>query len=596
MKIRVESIKISNFRSLESVFFNLKDCTVLVGKNNCGKSNIIQAVAYGFTYANIEREDVFVSPVSPFSFDKKVTIDIKVVPIAANGNIANEFNEEWALAFGENISIDATSDKEFFAFRTEIKYDSDREQYINKKYKIDEWTDDNNIIVGDIIKRDTFDAIENVFINAQRDISIDIRDKKSIWGRLTSKIKIEDAVKTKIDIQLGKLNKQIVSKSEILTSISKELKATTADTNSDISISPLTKDIETIYSGMNIYYKTKDSVPTSVENLGLGIRSWAVFSTVKAQIVDRIKKAKKEEFAYFPMLLIEEPEAHVHPQAQRQLFSDIDGINGQKLITTHSPYILSQIDLDKILYIRKEASSTLAMPLLVDGLSSEDIRKIKRTVMNTRGEILYANAVILAEGETEEQALAVYLREYFKKEPFELGINIIGVGGSNYLPFMRVLDRLSIKWYVFSDGETEPINKLRSTLKSLHGLPSRPPLSNYPNIFALDGGNNIESYYLEQGYLPNVKKAICRIENNPDFLDNFVLEYEEKPRMDGTIRHYSLEPDGGIKSACKDLMTAKKTKYATAIAEEIVAMKPKSRRMPGKLKELFAKIKADLQI
>lgn len=412
---------------------------------------------------------------------------------------------------------------------------------------------------------------------------------------MTSKIKIEDAVKTKIDIQLGKLNKQIVSKSEILTSISKELKATTADTTSDISISPLTKDIETIYSGMNIYYKTKDSVPTSVENLGLGIRSWAVFSTVKAQIINRIKKAEKEEFAYFPMLLIEEPEAHVHPQAQRQLFSDIDGINGQKLITTHSPYILSQIDLDKILYIRKEASSTLAMPLLVDGLSSEDIRKIKRTVMNTRGEILYANAVILAEGETEEQALAVYMREYFKKEPFELGINIIGVGGNNYLPFMRILDRLNIKWYVFSDGEAKPLDDLKSCIKTLN-LIETVDLDDYENIFYIENGKCLETYCIEQGYLAQIQKALCSVENDENFIQNYIDAMNTQKAKGGVVRNYKNDADGGKLRATIDCILSGKTKYATAVAQEIVSMKSKNKRIPDKLKALFIKVKADLQI
>jgi len=193
---------------------------------------------------------------------------------------------------------------------------------------------------------------------------------------------------------------------------------------------------------MGIYYTGKDSSPTAVENLGLGVRSWAVFSTVKAEIFAKIKKRAEEESAYIPLVLVEEPEAHVHPQAQRQLFSDISAMQGQKVITTHSPYILSQVDLEKIRYVKKSNAYSDVVPLITQEYSPNDIRKIKRTVMNTRGEILYANAVILAEGETEEQALTVYLRQFFNCEPFELGINVVGAGGGNYLPFIRILNRL----------------------------------------------------------------------------------------------------------------------------------------------------------
>lgn len=41
MKIKINDIKVYNFRSLKNVSLQLDDCTVLVGKNNCGKSNIM---------------------------------------------------------------------------------------------------------------------------------------------------------------------------------------------------------------------------------------------------------------------------------------------------------------------------------------------------------------------------------------------------------------------------------------------------------------------------------------------------------------------------------------------------------------------------
>ncbi len=290
-------------------------------------------------------------------------------------------------------------------------------------------------------------------------------------------------------------------------------------------------------------------------------------------------------------MLIEEPEAHVHPQAQRQLFSDINEVDGQKIITTHSPYILSQIDLDKIIYICKNAANTVATPLLMDGLSSEDIRKIKRTVMNTRGEILYSNAVILAEGETEEQALAVYLREYFNKEPFELGINIIGVGGNNYLPFMRLLDRLNINWYVFSDGEVQALTDLSNCIRTLNNIQSV-NLEDFDNMFYLKDGHCFETFFIEEGYGREIKEAICKVEYDQKYMTWFVNHYHGQQGKKSTIRDY--KSIGGRERALRDCMLMNKTKYTTAIAEQIVSMSPKSKRIPATIKELFDKVKSDL--
>lgn len=47
---------------------------------------------------------------------------------------------------------------------------------------------------------------------------------------------------------------------------------------------------------------------------------------------------------------------------------------------------------------------------------------------------------------------------------FELGINIIGIGGSGkYKPYLRVAKDLCIDYYIFSDGEAKTIEKVKKT-------------------------------------------------------------------------------------------------------------------------------------
>jgi putative ATP-dependent endonuclease of OLD family len=515
--IRIDRIKIKNFRSIKSATLIFDDYSILVGKNNCGKSNIIQAINRAFDFTYIEKEDVFTSISEPFDLRKKVIIDLKIVPIDNSGNILKKFDDEWTFAFGNSITIDPTTDDEYFAFRTEYSYDNDKEYFTCKKVEITNWVEDGNSSTGKSISRITLECIENILINAQRDLSIDINDKKSFWSRTTANISIPDNIRSSIEKQLVQLNSKIIKGSDILKLMKKTLKSTTADKVSTVEISPITKDIETIYKGMNIYYSDSDVQSVPIDSLGLGVRSWGVFSSIKAYILSRADKKGNQNKAYHPLTLIEEPEAHVHPQAQRQLFSDINDIIGQKVITTHSPYILSQVSLKKINYVRKNGPGTEIFPLIVNDLSEDDIHKIKRVVMNTRGEIIYANAVILAEGETEEQSLTVFLREYFKKEPFELGINIVGVGGGNYLPFIRLLEKIGIKWYIFSDGEQQPVDGLKACIKKLYSLPSSPDLNNYPNIFVLENGDCLETYFLRENYKNEIKKALDIVENQTNY-------------------------------------------------------------------------------
>ena len=101
-------------------------------------------------------------------------------------------------------------------------------------------------------------------------------------------------------------------------------------------------------------------------------------------------------------------------------------------------------------------------------LTEEDLRKIDRQVMNTRGDLLFARALVFFEGETEEQALPDFAEKFWKKHPNDLGYSFIGVAGcGNYLPFLRMAESFEIPWFIFSDGEPDTITAVNSALATI---------------------------------------------------------------------------------------------------------------------------------
>lgn len=72
---------------------------------------------------------------------------------------------------------------------------------------------------------------------------------------------------------------------------------------------------------MEIRFNDKDSESFSIANQGMGTRSWATFLTLSAYIDWKLLEMKREEKPFHPLVLLEEPEAHLHPQAQRKFIA-----------------------------------------------------------------------------------------------------------------------------------------------------------------------------------------------------------------------------------------------------------------------------------
>jgi putative ATP-dependent endonuclease of the OLD family len=134
-----------------------------------------------------------------------------------------------------------------------------------------------------------------------------------------------------------------------------------------IEITPFTKKVRDLNKGLTIYY-TDNQDSFSMEYHGMGTRSWSSLLTLKSFIYIAIEKCPKRGVCIFPCLAIEEPEAHLHPNAQKKLFGQIEAISGQKIISTHSPYISTTANLAQLRNFYKDTTVTCGR-MIIDSLS-----------------------------------------------------------------------------------------------------------------------------------------------------------------------------------------------------------------------------------
>ena len=649
MTILVNTVRIANFRGIKEVEVNLAPNTLLVGANNAGKTSFLKALhlALGADRRSLSKEDFHDDGSTEKADSKDILIDIRIVPFDFEKITRKDvFEENWVeKVFGSSIKTDE-NDKEFICFRTRGFYDT-LKGYSFESLELQNWEvfesfDTEGILLSTWketpakTKFAKLEAIPLFFIDAQRDIQLDLKDRSSYLGKLTERLEINETEIKSIEGQLNKLNADIVNESPILEHLKttlQELNKTVNSQGTGVEISPINKKIRDIGRNLNIHFKDTDKESLPLDYHGMGTRSWASVLTLNAFISwnENIKNENKKD-PFFPIIALEEPESHLHPNAQRHLFKQLDEIKGQKIISTHSPFIAAQCKLNDLRHFYKDDNGlkigALELSDSIDAeinslleeikegngstdlkrkncpiiselkkekrgkISSKEVRKIRREVMNTRGELLFAKAIVLFEGETEEQALPIFAEKYFGNYPFEIGLNFIGVGGKeNYTSFLSIAKFLNIPWFILSDADLDTVPKVKKQIKNVFGS------INIDNkLIDLEDGHDFEGYLVNEGYIDELNRAIDFVEEESDYLNTNYI-----PKLNGqTLKDKKREYDGddGRIRALVDCLRGGKTKFATQIAENITSTigEDGNSKMPRKIKDLFDSINDELEI
>jgi len=577
MNILIETTRIFGFRGLNNVEIDLQPTTVLTGINNSGKTSFLKALQIVFGNSQfITHDDFYITDARKAN---KIIIDVKIIPINPDGTQKSVFDEDWEILFTEERIRNDVEDNQFIPLRTTVVLDAIKNTYKTTHYIQQEWVSFQSAeglfwhqTPNGTEKPFHYDEIPFFYIDAQRDIIEDMKARSSYLGKMLSNIQYSAEDIASIEGQIATLNEQAVRSSDILTNIEttlKELDTAMDNRNHGVDITPFPKKVRDLNKGVSIQYSD-----FSMDYHGMGTRSWSSLLTLKSFISIFDKNSRESASPFFPIVAIEEPEAHLHPNAQKKLFSQIAGIPGQKNISTHSTYIAASADLKQIRSFYKEGQFVKCGYIDTAAFSDEEKRKINRQVINTRGELFFSKAIIFFEGETEEQALPIFADQYFRRPSVETGIDFVGVGGyGNYLPFIRFTESLNIPWFIFSDAEP---NVKASVIKQLADSNTRKAEADC--IVFVQDGNDFEKQLLDDGFEAEVKNAIKKI---------------ELPKC-ANARHAeakTLEIDRYTHDEIYRIMTGAKTQYGPATA---YAINEANRGLPPKIAELFDMINAML--
>ncbi|WP_147078957.1 AAA family ATPase [Methylobacterium haplocladii] len=273
--------------------------------------------------------------------------------------------------------------------------------------------------------------------------------------------------------------------------------------NPKLKISTMLKATDGLKHGSAVQYQVGDPSGDGTKTLqlpedysGLGYQNLIAMIFMLMSYRDewmRVGKAslegdltREEKIEPLHLVIVEEPEAHLHAQVQQVFIKKAYGLlrkhsdlganttfSTQLVVSTHSSHVAHEADFSSLRYFRRRpavslaetATTTVANLSYVFGEGDATQRFVKRYLKATHCDLFFADGIIFVEGQAERILIPHFIRHHFESLARRY-VTILDIGGAHTHKFKALVDELGLATLIIADLDA-------CALSQTPGKPSR---------------------------------------------------------------------------------------------------------------------------
>jgi putative ATP-dependent endonuclease of OLD family len=417
----------------------ISDNTVLIGENNSGKTAVLDALRIAlpqrmssrdnpfdeYDYHMVKRDD---SPQSSAGI---------VIELWFREDKSDEWPDTLVQALTDIIQTEPSMDLDSIGLRVTSKTDDMANGIVTKWEFLNlegqplggKGADPRNL-------SKLLSYVRCFYLSSLRDSSQEFSPRSQFWGRILRDLKISDEQKREFTDTLAKINDSLLKADprleKVRATLEKSQQISELGSAQMTSIQALPIKPWDLMSKAEVIVKSRGGeIDFPLSRHGQGMQSLAVLFLFQAYIDILLKPSFEPQTE--AILALEEPEAHLHPQATRMLAAHLGEINSQKILSSHSPYFIQDIPLRQIRMFRRKGPSSKVLWLKRSFSVALPNKPETIQFCEKYPKFKYSNGALIVHGKLEEDEYRELLRIYSENKELHSDLKQLKTESESYL-------------------------------------------------------------------------------------------------------------------------------------------------------------------